>query len=277
MNEPSPTDALSGNARAIRRTPTPGSRVARALRYGVRVPLLLGHLLVDLPLALLLMSPLLGHLRIGGERFEHRAVRWWASWLAHICGFRVRRRGEPLPGATLFVANHVSWADIVVLDSQRVVGFVAKREIAAWPVVGWIAARADTIFHQRGSTESLGGVLHEMLARLRDGHSVAVFPEGRTGNGTAIGPFHARIFLAAVETGAPVQPVALRYGNGGGAQAAVAVQPGEHFMVNVVRVLGDPARPVDVVFCEPILAGQSAGRRGLAELARERIVEAMRG
>jgi 1-acyl-sn-glycerol-3-phosphate acyltransferase len=277
MNEPSPTDALSGNARAIRRTPTPGSRLARALRYGVRVPLLLGHLLVDLPLALLLMSPLLGQLRIGGERLEHRAVRWWAAWLARICGFRVRRRGEPLPGATLFVANHVSWADIVVLDSQRVVGFVAKREIAAWPVVGWIAARADTIFHQRGSTESLGGVLHEMLARLRDGHSVAVFPEGRTGNGTAIGPFHARIFLAAVETGAPVQPVALRYGSQGGAQAAVAFQPGEHFMGNVVRVLGDPARPVDVVFCEPILAGQSEGRRGLAELARERIVEAMRG
>jgi 1-acyl-sn-glycerol-3-phosphate acyltransferase len=277
MNEPSPTDALPGNARALRRAPTPGSRLARALRYGVRVPLLLGHLLVDLPLALLLMSPLFGHLRVGGERLEHRAVRWWASGLAWTCGFRVRRRGEPLRGATLFVANHVSWADIVVLDSQRVVGFVAKREIAAWPVVGWIAARADTIFHQRGSTESLGGVLHEMLARLRDGHSVAVFPEGRTGNGTAIGPFHARIFLAAVETGAPVQPVALRYGSDNGAQVAVAFRPGERFMANVVRVLGDPPRRAEVVFLEPILPGETEGRRAIAERARERIIEAMGG
>src|SRR3546814_6893516 len=85
-------------------------------------------------------------------------------------------------------------------------GFVAKREIAGWPLVGWLASRGETIFHQRGSTESLGGVLQVMLARLRSGHSVGVFPEGRTGHGDEVGPFHARIFLAAVEAGAPVPP-----------------------------------------------------------------------
>src|SRR3546814_19924248 len=86
----------------------------------------------------------------------------------------------------------------------------AKREIAGWPLVGWLATGGETIFHQRGSQESLGGVLQVMLARLRSGHSVGVFPEGRTGHGDEVGPFHARIFLAAVEAGAPVQPVALR-------------------------------------------------------------------
>src|SRR3546814_3526737 len=102
-------------------------------------------------------------------------------------------------------------------------GFVAKREIAGWPLVGWLATRGETIFHQRGSQESLGGVLQVMLARLRSGHSVGVFPEGRTGHGDEVGPFHARIFLAAVEAGAPVQPVALRYGADAPAQTIVAI------------------------------------------------------
>ena len=138
-----------------------------------------------------------------------------------------------------------------------------------------MAARAETIFHQRGSTESMGGVLHEMLARLRAGRSVAVFPEGRTRDGREIGPFHARIFLAAVETGAPVQPVALRYGAHGAAQTRVAFQRGEHFLGNLLRLLGEPPRRADVIFLEPILPGASDGRRGIAELARERIVAAM--
>src|SRR3546814_4678820 len=77
---------------------------------------------------------------------------------------------------------HVSWVDIVTLHSQRIMGFVAKREIAGWPLVGWLASRGETIFHQRGSTESLGGVLQVMLARLRSGHSVGRSEEHRVGN-----------------------------------------------------------------------------------------------
>src|SRR3546814_20354974 len=93
----------------------------------------------------------------------------------------------------------------------------------------------ETIFHQRGSTESLGGVLQVMLARLRSGHSVGVFPEGRTGHGDEVGPFHARIFLAAVEAGAPVQPVALRYGADASAQTIVAFRQKARFLAKIGR------------------------------------------
>src|SRR3546814_1220436 len=106
--------------------------------------------------------------------------------MLRLFGVRRVRIGAPVPAATLFVANDVSWVDIVTLHSQRMMGFVAKREIAGWPLVGWLATRGETIFHQRGSTESLGGVLQVMLARLRSGHSVGVFPEGRTGHGDAV-------------------------------------------------------------------------------------------
>ena len=259
--------------------PTPArnaaSPFARALRYGYRVPLLLWHLAVDLPLTLLLMTPLTRNVRIGDEPLEYRMIRLWQSGLMRIVGFRPRREGTPLPGAVVFVANHVSWIDIVALHSQRMMGFVAKREISRWPLVGWMAGRGETIFHERGSSESLGGVLHEMLARLRTGRSVGVFPEGRTRDGREVGPFHARIFLAAVEAGARVQPVALRYGQGGDAQTVVAFQPGENFLANFLRLLGEPARVVEVHFLAPIGTADTAGRRRIADLARERIVAAM--
>ena len=247
----------------------------RWLRYGYRLPLLLWHVLVDLPLVLVLLNPLTGGIRMGGERLDHRLIQAWSAGLVRVFGFRLRRSGTPLAGATVFVANHVSWVDIVVLHSQRMMGFVAKREIAGWPLVGWMASRAETIFHERGNTESLGGVLHVMLARLRGGHSVGVFPEGRTRDGREIGPFHARIFLAAVEAGAPVQPVALRYGTHGQAQTRVAFQPGESFLGNFLRLLGEPARIAEVRFLAPIAPGDAQGRRRIAELARERIVAAM--
>ena len=247
----------------------------RVLRYLVRIPLLLLHLLVLLPIAMVLVSVPWARRGEHGQRLDNRVIRWWSAGLVRVFGFRLRRVGEPLRGAVLFVANHVSWIDIVVLHSQRMMGFVAKREIEGWPLVGWMAGRAETIFHQRGSSESLGGVLHEMLARLRTGRSVGVFPEGRTRDGREVGPFHARIFLAAVEAGARVQPVALRYGQGGDAQTVVAFQPGENFLANFLRLLGEPARVVEVHFLAPIGTADTAGRRRIAELARERIVAAM--
>ena len=247
----------------------------RWLRYLYRVPLLLWHMAIDLPLVLLLSTPLTAGIDVGGERLDHRLIRAWSATLMRISGFRLRSSGMPLPGATMFVANHVSWADIVVLHSQRMMGFVAKREIAGWPLIGWMATRGETIYHQRGSSESLGGVLHEMLARLRSGRSIGVFPEGRTRNGREVGPFHARIFLAAVEAGVPVQPVALRYGVRGQAQARVAFRQGEGFLGNFLRLLGEPARIAEVRFLAPIAPGDADGRRRIAELARERIVAAM--
>ncbi len=257
---------------------SPASSTAwRALRYAYRVPLLLWHILVDLPLTLLLMLPPWGRIAIAGEPLEHRIIRWWQAGLMRVFGFHLRRIGTPLRGPTVFVANHVSWIDIVALHSQRMMGFVAKREISRWPLVGWLAGRGETIFHERGSSESLGGVLHEMLARLRAGRSVGVFPEGRTRDGREVGPFHARIFLAAVEAGVRVQPVALRYGAHGSAQPVVAFHAGESFLANFLRLLGEPARSGEVVFLAPIDASDAGGRRRIAELARERIIEAMAG
>jgi 1-acyl-sn-glycerol-3-phosphate acyltransferase len=266
MTAPSPTAGAAA---------PPGARAARAFRYLYRLPFLVWHILIHLPLAMLLTTPPIARLRWGREEFGNRVIRAWSAGLMRVFGFRLRRFGTPLPGAAMFVANHVSWIDIETLHSQRMMGFVAKREIQSWPVVGWLAQRGETIFHARGSTESLGGVLHEMLARLRGGRSVGVFPEGGTRGGRELGPFHARIFLAAVEAGVPVQPVALLYGAGGNAQHIVAFQPRENFFANFVRLLGEPGRDAEIHFLEPIVPGEAEGRRRIAELARTRIARAM--
>ena len=249
----------------------------RCLRYLYRVPLLLLHLLLGLPLVLLAMLPPWRDWHVAGVRLEERAVRCWSGALLWLFGLRVRRRGQPLAGGVLMVANHVSWVDIEMIHSQLLVGFVAKAEIRNWPLVGWLAARGQTIFHQRGSTESLGGVMDEMTARLRQQRPVAVFPEGRTRDGSEVGPFHARIFTCAVEAAVPVQPVALRYGRAGAAQTVVAFGPREHFVGNFLRLLGEPARVAEVHFLEPIPAGALPQRRQIAECARARIVTVMAG
>ena len=248
----------------------------RPLRYLWRLPLLALHLGLGLPLTLLLINPVTARLELRGERLDHLVVRLWSGTLMRIFGFRLRRYGTPLPGAALFVANHVSWIDIVLMHSQRMMGFVAKAEIARWPLVGWLASRGGTLYHHRGSNDSLHGVMHQMVQRLEQGLAVGVFPEGRTTRGNAIGTFHARIFQPAVLAGVPAQPVALKYGLRGDAQTIVAFGEKENFLQNFVRLLGEPGRVAEVHFLEPVGASED-GRRRMAETCRERIIAAMAG
>ena len=241
----------------------------RSWRYLYRLPMLAWHALVHLPIILALIAA--GN----GGPVAHAAVRWWARGLLRVFGMRVRGVGTPLPGGTMFVANHVSWIDIMALHSQHMMGFIAKSEIRRWPVVGWITSHGETIYLHRGNANSLGDVMAEMSQRLRAGRAVAAFPEGGTRDGRALGAFHARIFTAAVDADAPVQPVALCFGERCEAQPIVAFARGESFMGNFVRLLGEPPRPVTVRFLEPILHAEHEGRRGIARLAQARIEAAM--
>ncbi len=246
----------------------------RPFRYLWRLPLLLLHVTLGLAITVALLGPIGRALRWRGEPMDQWVLRTWSRLMIRCFGMRIRRVGQPLPGATLFVANHVSWIDITLMHSQRVVGFVAKAEISRWPLIGWVASRGGTIYHHRGDNESLHGVMHQMVQRLQAGHSVGVFPEGRTTDGERIGVFHARIFQPAVLAAVPAQPVALKYGARGADQSAVAFQKGEHFLGNFLRLLGEPPRVAEVHFLEPVTPNAD-GRRRLAETCRARILAAM--
>ena len=246
----------------------------RPLRYLWRTPLLLLHALIAFPLALAVLNPLAMRCSIRGERLDYWMTRWWSGRIVRIFGFRIQRIGEPLPGAVLFVANHVSWLDIELMHSQRMMCFVAKAEIERWPLVGWLASRAGTIYHRRGSTHSLGAVMERVVDRLRGGMAVGVFPEGGTGPGDHLKTFHARIFQVATDADVPVQPVALCYGGNGRMDLRVPFAPKENFFHNFMRLLGGPSLEASVQFLEPIAVSED-GRRQTAAAARERIAVAL--
>lgn len=257
-------------------TPPPPTRDRlRPLRYLWRVPLLLLHVVLAILLAAFVMSWNRDSvMKDGREPFAHKLIRWWSTALMRLFGLRSVRFGQPLADPVLFVANHTSWIDIVLLHSQRAACFVAKAEIARWPLVGWLAASGGTIFHRRGSNHSLAAVMQVMVERLRGGRSVAVFPEGGTGHDGVLKVFHARIFQAALDAEVPLQPVALRFARDGKRIVDAGFREHESFMGNFLRLLGGAPMDAEVHFLQPVPASPDA-RRKMADLSRERIAAAL--
>jgi 1-acyl-sn-glycerol-3-phosphate acyltransferase len=214
--------------------------------------------------------------RLSETRRVHLMRRWAVRFLA-VLRIEVRHGGH-LPRAnepTLFVANHVSWLDSYALHTLAAARFVAKSEIAAWPVVGVIAARFGTVFIQRGSFRAAArtvGALAELLCR---GRSVAVFPEATTSDGRELLPFFPAMFQAAVLTGARVHPVALRYRDARGATTTAAAYVGDMSIADSLRQLfAEPRLVVELIFCPPI-DPSGLTRRELAAAARAAIAAAL--
>ena len=199
----------------------------------------------------------------------------WSRLFLRCFGVRVVRMGEPLHDPVMFVANHGSWMDITVLHAVRPADFVAKAEIGRWPLVGWMARRGGTIFHQRGSNHSLAAVMAVMSDRLRAGRSIAAFPEGGTAPAGTLKVFHARILQAALDAAAPVQPVALRYTRDGAPANDMLFTPGESFLHNVGRVLATRSLTAEVHFLKPVVFEPEGGRRRMAETARAEIAQVL--
>jgi len=207
-----------------------------------------------------------------GHRKADQAGMTLARRLLWLFGIRVEARGQPQEGAVLMAANHISWLDILALHSACAMGFVAKAEIANWPVFHYIARTGGTIFHQRGSHDSAAGVVASMAQRLSEDRAVMIFPEGGIEAGAPIRVFHARMFKAAVDVGCPVQPVMLRYVRDGRIDEAVAFRVGENMAVNLCRQLARPKSVAEVRFLPPMEA-KDQPRRVLADGARAAVVE----
>jgi 1-acyl-sn-glycerol-3-phosphate acyltransferase len=127
---------------------------------------------------------------------------------------RLSLHGDTPPAnvsSVLFVGNHVSWLDSLVINACRRVRFVAKGEVRRWSLIGWLAARTGTVFLKRGSSRGLAGVAKRMRAILRRGQCVACFPEGTTTNSKSVNTFHSGLFESAVQAEALLWPIAIQY------------------------------------------------------------------
>lgn len=139
-------------------------------------------------------------------------VQRWAERMLAIMGVRLEVQGTPpAAGPALVVCNHLSWLDIVAVHAARHVRFVSKAGVHHWPIVGTLAVGAGTLFIERENRRDALRVVHHMTEALRNGDLMAVFPEGTTSDGRGVLPFHANLLQAAIVSGAPVLPAALRF------------------------------------------------------------------
>jgi 1-acyl-sn-glycerol-3-phosphate acyltransferase len=142
---------------------------------------------------------------------QARAVEVWARRMLAIIGIEVRVKGHPAAGPVLMASNHISWLDILVMHAACHCRFVAKSEIRSWPLVGVLTTGGGSLYIERASNRDAMRVVHQMAEALQQGQVLAVFPEGGTGDGITLLPFHANLLQAAIAAQAPIQPIALQF------------------------------------------------------------------
>jgi len=149
--------------------------------------------------------------RLSSEQRSVRIQAWALEMLARLAIKLIVNGQPPLVGPVLLAANHISWLDIVVMHAARHCRFVSKDDVQRWPLVGTLATGAGTLYIARESRRDAMRVVHHMAECLKQGDILAVFPEGTTGDGSQLLPFHANLLQAAISADAPVQPVALQF------------------------------------------------------------------
>ncbi len=206
---------------------------------------------------------------------RHERIRWWSAGLLRAVGLTLNVSGvQPRPGATLIVANHISWLDIAAIHAAAPhARFVSKADVLQWPLLGWLIRSAGTLFIERERKRDAVRVVHAMAEALQAGDTVAVFPEGTTGPGEAPLPFHANLLQAAVATGTPVQAVVLRFADAGAPFSAAVQFLGETTLLQSIwRVVSAQGLCAHVQLLAPV-GSEHADRRALAEHLRELIAE----
>jgi 1-acyl-sn-glycerol-3-phosphate acyltransferase len=147
---------------------------------------------------------------------------WAREMLARLAIKLVVHGHPPAHGPVLLVANHISWLDIVVMHAGRHCRFISKASVQHWPLVGTLANGAGTLYIERESRRDAMRVVHHMAERLAADDVLAVFPEGTTGDGSTVRPFHANMLQAAIAANAPVMPVGLEFVDGATGQRSFA-------------------------------------------------------
>jgi 1-acyl-sn-glycerol-3-phosphate acyltransferase len=250
------------------------AKLRARLRLPLRLVRVLAHLLLGLGICALVFPWL------GRERRLIR-IRRWSQQLLRIFGVRAELAGAgdavSAMGAVsgLWVANHVSWIDIFVINALYPSRFVAKSEVRRWPLVGPLCAWAGTIFIQRANPRDLRQTMAVMVAALRDGERVVVFPEGTSAAQGGLLPFRANLFEAAIEAGVPVQPVAIRYLDDAGRFHGAVEYIGTTSLIEsmVAMLSGGPIHARLAIL--PAIDAGDADRRTLAQHAHRAVADAL--
>lgn len=213
-----------------------------------------------------------------GAPSRHALRRAWSRQLLQMLRIEVAAAADRLKrlDGGLVVANHVSFIDIFAINALLPSAFVAKSDVADWPLIGWLARRNDTLFIERGSRSAAHHAHGRMRQALAGGARLAVFPEGTTSNGDRVLPFHGALFQSAIDAAVPVHAIALSYHAGDGSPSDAAAYTGD---LGILDCLGNILRAGPLV----IRAAHAAtfdpplpARRHLAHDAQQAIALALK-
>ncbi len=213
----------------------------------------------------------------GAWRLVGRASPWPRRFLrrvAVILGADIRVTGTPARRNVMIAANHLSWMDILLLAGTSGTRFVAKAEVAALPLIGWLASLNRTLFVERGDRLGVGDQVATIRAALAEGQPLAVFPEGTTGDDLGLLPFKPALFAALVPPipGIRVQPVRIDYGTAAHDIAWLGTDPGDAHVKRVLRRRGRFMATLH--YLEPFDPADVPDRKAMAAEARRRIADA---
>lgn len=206
---------------------------------------------------------------------RQRLCRWFLARLASALPFEVRLTGELPRQPMLWLANHLSWTDIPLLGMLLPMTFLAKAEVRRWPLLGWLAAEAGTQFIRRGAGDS-GLLNHRLASELQQGRNLLIFPEGTTTDGSSLRTFHSRLLACAIETGTPIQPVAIRYLRNGLADPVAPFIGDDDLLSHLLRLLAEDVAVVEIRLLSPI-AVHGVDRNRLGRLCHANIAQALYG
>ncbi|RYE50156.1 MAG: 1-acyl-sn-glycerol-3-phosphate acyltransferase, partial [Rhizobiaceae bacterium] len=206
--------------------------------------------------------------------------------LCKVIGVRIREVGQRAPDIPLLIlSNHASWLDILIIGAVTQTVFVAKKEVAGWPVFGWLAKLQRTVFIDRERRHRTGAATQEIAERLLGGDAVVLFAEGTSSDGNRILPFrsalvgavHHAIGQSTDHETVTVQPLSLAYVQTSGLPIGRALRDrvawyGDADLIpHLVSVLASGAVDVTVSWGQPVAYGMDANRKIIAQRAEDEV------
>jgi 1-acyl-sn-glycerol-3-phosphate acyltransferase len=206
---------------------------------------------------------------------RQRWSRWFMARLTAALPFRVTVSGELPRQPMLWVSNHVSWTDIPLLGMLAPLSFLSKAEVRTWPVAGWLALKAGTLFIRRGSGDSKL-IQKQMGNHLQQNNALVIFPEGTTTDGTGLRTFHGRLMSSAIDSGVLLQPVAIQYSRDGKPDPIAPFIGDDDLLSHLRRLFANEQGDVHIQLLTPI-ATEGKERAALAFQAQQAVQVALFG
>jgi len=214
------------------------------------------------------------------QKNKDKKIQEWSKRLLNIFNIELEVQDAGLLGSAphLIVSNHVSWLDIHVINAFKPTRFVAKSEVASWPIFGWMATQLGTVFIRRDSARHARLVVAHMADVLKT-QSICIFPEGTSTIGSTVLPFKPNLFESAIVAHAPVCPISIQYiSKITGLRSESPAFVGEMGLLeSMSRVIQDRSMLAKITILAPCFPGSSSNldRKELANTCQESIAKTL--